>query len=72
MTESKQVKEWQAQARKEGRDEGTLLGQIQLCQRLLNQPVSPRDELLRKTRDELARLATQLEHQLIPRTNGHS
>lgn len=68
MTESKQVMEWQAQAL----EVGTLIGQIQLCQRLLSQPVSPRDELRRRTHDELSRLATQLEQQLAPRTNGHS
>ena len=76
VTESKQVQEWQAQAYKRGRDEGCddgeVIGQIQFCQKYLKQAVSSRDDLLQKTRDELIRLAAQLEQQVMPGTNGHS
>ena len=72
MTESKRVMEWQAQARKEGREVGELVGQIRAYQEALNRPISPREELLEQTRDDLARMAGQLKGQIVSRTNGHS
>jgi len=36
----------------------------------LKQPVAPKEELLKQSVDELARLAEQLEGQLLPKPNG--
>ena len=68
VTESKQVQEWQAQAR----EEGELVGRIQVYQEVLNQPISPREELRKQTRDDLTRMVEQLKRQITPGTNGHS
>ena len=68
MIESKQLMEWPTEPLDRALEVGILIGRIQLCQRLLNQPMPPCDELMRKTREELTRLAVQLEHQLAPRT----
>jgi len=57
-------------AREAGQEEGQLIGRIQLCQRMLKQPVAPKEELLKQSVDELARLAEQLEGQLLPKPNG--
>jgi predicted transposase/invertase (TIGR01784 family) len=58
--------------REEGLEKGELLGRIQVTQRLLRQTVTPREELLRLSPEELATLAQQMEQQLLPPTNGAS
>jgi len=57
-------------ARAEGQEEGQLIGHIQLCQRMLKQPVASKEELLKQSTDELTRLAEELEGQLLLKTNG--
>lgn len=47
-----------------GEARGELFGRIHLCQRLLRQPLTPRDLLLAMSADECQRLAEQLEKQL--------
>ncbi|MBI1916649.1 MAG: Rpn family recombination-promoting nuclease/putative transposase [Planctomycetes bacterium] len=54
----------------EGREEGELIGRIHLCQRMLKQPLTPKEELLRQPIEELYRLSEQLEAQLLPKQNG--
>jgi predicted transposase/invertase (TIGR01784 family) len=59
--------------REAGREEGRreeMLARIQLCQRALKQPVTPKEELLRLQGDDLARLAEQLDSQLLSNING--
>ena len=80
VSESKQVMEWQAQALERGRElgrelgweEGELVGRIQTYQEMLNQPISPREDLRQQSRDDLTRMVDQLKRQILPRTNGHS
>jgi predicted transposase/invertase (TIGR01784 family) len=52
-------------ARREGRAEGEKIGRIQLCERLLNLPQTPDEQLARLTLGELTRLASDLEAQLM-------
>src|SRR5262245_11724404 len=59
-----------AEGREEGLGLGKIIGQILLCQRLLKQPLTPHEELLRLSVEELSQLANQLEGQLLPRSNG--
>ena len=49
-----------------GRKEGTLLGQIQLCQELLKQPPMSESELTSRSQEDLSALLTQLRKQLLP------
>jgi hypothetical protein len=72
VTESMQVKEWQAQALQHGLEKGKLVGRIQAYQEILYQPVSSREALRLQSRDELTRMVEQLRQQVVPRTNGHS
>ena len=72
VIQSKQVAEWQAQAREKALEEGELIGRIRAYQEILNQPISSTEDLRQQARDELAALADQLKHQIAPRTNGHS
>jgi hypothetical protein len=76
VTESMQVKEWQAQAllrgRNEGREEGELIGRIRAYQEILALPIASVEELRQRSRDDLSRMADQLKGQLSPRANGHS
>ena len=56
-------------AREEGVKEGRiaeLVGKIQLCQRLLNQPPTSPEQLSQMSLDDLRRLADDLERQLLP------
>jgi hypothetical protein len=68
VTESMQVKEWQAQALVVGE----LIGRIRVYQEILNQPVSSTEDLRQQPRDDLTRMVEQLKRQIPPRTNGHS
>jgi predicted transposase/invertase (TIGR01784 family) len=54
----------------EGREQGELVGQILLCQKLLKQPQTPREELLRLPVEELTARAAELEQRLVQGTNG--
>jgi predicted transposase/invertase (TIGR01784 family) len=49
---------------REGREEGEILGRIHLCQRLLKAPLTPREELLVLSLDELRAKAEAMEQQL--------
>ncbi len=51
-----------------GRKEGTLTGQIRLCQELLKQPLTSEAELISRSREDLAALLAQLRKQLL--SNG--
>lgn len=54
-------------ARLEGREEGRIEGEIRLCQRLLNQPETPTEELAALSIEELTRLAADLEDRVRQR-----
>lgn len=43
-----------------GREQGVLIGRVQLCQQLLNRPVTPEEDLLTLSIDELRRRAESL------------
>ena len=42
-----------------------FVGQIHLCQRLLKQPLTPKEELVPKSLDELQTLADELQRQAL-------
>jgi hypothetical protein len=48
-------------ARMEGREEGEKIGNIHFCERWLNRPITPTEELARLTFEELTRLLDQLQ-----------
>ena len=52
------------EGREEGREEGIIIGQIHMTQNLLKQEMTPREELIRKSKEELQRLLQQLQSQL--------
>ncbi len=47
------------------RQEGGLVARVQLCQRLLKEPVTPEEQLLALSLNELERLANTLEQRLL-------
>lgn len=47
-----------------GLDKGELLGKIRFAQQLLNQPISSKKELAKKTEEELKSILRQLEAEL--------
>jgi len=53
------------EGRQEGRQEGELIGRIHLCQRLLKQPLTPREELATLPVEELRRRVDSLEARVI-------
>ncbi len=55
------------EGREEGLEKGELIGRIHLCQRMLKQTLTPKEELHKHSIEELARLAEQLEAQLLPK-----
>jgi predicted transposase/invertase (TIGR01784 family) len=57
-------------ARAAGQEEGELIGRIHAYQHLLKQTLTPKEKLLKQSTDELARLAEELEGQLLLKTNG--
>jgi predicted transposase/invertase (TIGR01784 family) len=54
------------EGRKEGIDVGELIGRIRLAQKMLKQPEMRREELVKLSQEELARLVEHLEKQLFP------
>ena len=52
------------QGRQEGREEGEKIGMIHLCERMLNRPETPTEQLAALSPDALARLADDLPAQL--------
>jgi predicted transposase/invertase (TIGR01784 family) len=65
--EASQAREEASQAREEAsqaRERGELIGRIHLCQRVLKQALTSREELLALALPDLARLADGLEQQL--------
>lgn len=53
------------EAKEEGRQEGELMGRIHLCQRLLKQPLTPREELMQLTFEKLRHRAEKLEGDVL-------
>ncbi len=53
------------EAKEEGRGEGELIGQIHLCQRFLKRPLTPREELVRLSVEELRQRAEELEAEMF-------
>jgi hypothetical protein len=52
-------------ARLQGELIGREIGVIQLCQSLLNQPITPKEKLLALSLEELTRLASDLREQVV-------
>jgi flagellar biosynthesis/type III secretory pathway protein FliH len=66
-----QAKGWaegQAKGRAEGRAEGEMIGIIHICERLLNRPETPTDQLAGLSLEELNHLGQELQG-LILKTN---
>src|SRR5262249_55294597 len=53
------------EGRQEGRTEGEKIGVIHLCERLLNRSVTPAEKLTALSAEELARLAEELQDQVL-------
>jgi hypothetical protein len=51
-------------ARMEGRTEGEI-GRIHLCERLLNRPLTPTEQLASQSPEELIQLADELQAQVL-------
>ena len=47
-------------AREEGREQGVLIGRVQLCQQFLHRPVTPEEELLTLSIEDLRQRAESL------------
>src|SRR4051812_34167565 len=56
----------------QGLEQGDVIGQIHAFEKLLKQPLTPRDELRRLSLEELSRRAEELERRLAPGGNGAS
>ena len=52
-------------ARLEGRAEGEKIGVIHLCERLLQRPQTPTEQLAAQSLDDLTRLAAELQGHLL-------
>ena len=52
------------EGREEGLEKGKLIGQIHMTHNFLKQEMTPREELIRKRKEELQRLLQQLQSQL--------
>ena len=59
--------EGRQEGRQEGREKGWIEGQIQLCQELLNRPVSSRSELDLVAPEDTVRLLAELKEALRTR-----
>ena len=57
------LKQGLEQGREQGLQKGEILGRIHLCQRLLKLPLTPRQELIGLSLDELEARAVAMEHQ---------
>lgn len=55
--------------REEGLEKGREIGRIHLCEQLLRQPLTPREDLLRLTPDELRTRADELQQRVLPNSN---
>ena len=55
---------WMSEARQEGRSEGEKVGAIHAFERMLNLPLTPREQLLTFPLVELDRLVEELQKQL--------
>jgi hypothetical protein len=53
-----------------GFEQGYLLSQVRLCQKLLKQPQTPEEDLLRLSLEELTALHAQLMKQAFPNDDG--
>jgi predicted transposase/invertase (TIGR01784 family) len=51
--------------REEGRAEGEEIGRIHLCERLLNRPLTPAEQLVSRSLEDLIRLADDLQAQVL-------
>ena len=51
------------EGREEGREEGIIIGQIHMTQNLLKQEMTPQEEFIRKSKEELQSLLQQLQSQ---------
>jgi flagellar biosynthesis/type III secretory pathway protein FliH len=60
----KGIEKGREEGREEGIEKGQLLGQIRLCQELLNQSATPQAELLALPQEELSALLARLREQL--------
>jgi hypothetical protein len=52
-------------ARMEGRAEGEMIGRIHLCERLLKRPLTPAEQLVNRSLEELTQLADGLQAQVL-------
>jgi hypothetical protein len=52
-------------ARMEGRAEGELIGTIHLCERLLQRPLTPTEQLVSRSLEQLIQLADELQAQVL-------
>jgi predicted transposase/invertase (TIGR01784 family) len=52
-------------ARREGREEGELIGRIHLCERLLKRPLTPTEQLASRSLQDLIQLADELQAQVL-------
>jgi flagellar biosynthesis/type III secretory pathway protein FliH len=59
--------EGRQEGRQEGREQGVLIGRVQLCQQLLNRPVTPEEELLTLSIEELRQRAESVTAQFMGR-----
>jgi predicted transposase/invertase (TIGR01784 family) len=59
------VKVARLEGREEGRAEGELIGRIHLCERLLNRPLTPTEQLASRSLEELIQLADELQAQVL-------
>ena len=57
--------EGRTEGREEGRTEGEQIGIIHLCERLLNRPETPKENLAALSLEQLARLADELQGQVL-------
>jgi predicted transposase/invertase (TIGR01784 family) len=56
--------EGRQEGRQEGLEKGEVIGIVHTCQKLLHQPLTPREELLQQPLEELQQLARRLEQEL--------
>jgi hypothetical protein len=54
------------EGQEKGIDLGEVIGRIRLCQKVLKQPEMPKEDLKKRSLEELARLVEQLEAQAFP------
>ena len=61
---SQGLEEGREEGLEKGLEKGKLIGQIHMTQNLLKQERTPREELIRKSKEELQSLLQQLQSQL--------